>query len=618
MMTIQYQITFWLTHSLLLLLGLISIAHAEPIILKGDNPSPIALAPHYELHIDSQHKLSIDDILSPSQHVEFSALSDHGSKFEFQQEALWFRVSVSNTNAYDIKQLLEFNFPLLNDLGIYIVHKHSKRILARFDANNNQSFNSRLYQHSNFIFPVTLPAKSDLTFYFRVQSDRHVSAEATLWQPNAFAEQDRLTYFLICLYLGLLLSLILYSLFLFSLIHDSHYIYYALFSSAMLWAVGSYQGIWFELFWPTLPHWQTMSIPMSFAVSGLFAAFFARSFLQTKSDAPILDKAFIFIAVAFAVTLASITFVSSTISMQIIALCALIFTLIAFTGAIALWIRGNGLGRTYLICWLGFLVGAALFSAQILELLPNNRWTHDSIIYGSALEMLVLLFTLAQKITLLNRENNISRQEIFQTQNQLLDTLRNNDRELFNIVKKRTSTLEKANEYLLSQHGKIHDTLTGLANADLVNEQLRLLLAECKRTETKLVVFLLNLNNFKDVNAKFGHEVGDKLLITIAAKIRDNLRESDVAARTAGDEFLLILKVNDTDKDPAQISRKIKKTVDQTILIDGYAIPNSVSIGIAIYPDHGDDADEILSKATQAMYIDKGYVKSSAKAITPP
>jgi diguanylate cyclase (GGDEF)-like protein len=143
------------------------------------------------------------------------------------------------------------------------------------------------------------------------------------------------------------------------------------------------------------------------------------------------------------------------------------------------------------------------------------------------------------------------------------------------------------------------------------------LLAECKRKDTKLVVLLLNLDNFKGVNTKLSHEIGDKLLINIAAKIRDNLRESDVAARTSGDEFIILLEVSNTDKDPALICRKLKKAIDQTTLIDGYAIQIAVSIGVAIYPDNGDDVEDLLSKATQAMYVDKGYVKSSAGAVTP-
>ena len=85
-MKIQSHVTFWLTHCLLMLLGIISIAHAEPVILKGDNHSPIALAPHYQLYIDSQNKLSIDDILSPSNKIEFSPLADQSYKFEFKQE----------------------------------------------------------------------------------------------------------------------------------------------------------------------------------------------------------------------------------------------------------------------------------------------------------------------------------------------------------------------------------------------------------------------------------------------------------------------------------------------------------------------------------------------------
>lgn len=615
-MTIQSHINFWLILCLLMLLSFVSIVHAEPIELKDDNSTPLTLTPHYQLHIDDQHKLSIDDVLSPKSQIKFSPITDQNYKFKFHQETLWFKVDVNHTNAYDSKRLLEFNFPLINDLGVYIVHTHSKRILARFDGNNDQSFNNRLYQHSNFIFPITLPAKAELTFYFRIKSDRYTQADATLWQPNAFVKHDRLTYFLVCLYLGLLISLICYSLFLFMLIRDNHYIFYAIFSSAMLLAVGSYQGIWFELFWPNMPHWQMISIPISFAVAGLFAVLFSRSFLQTKSDAPILDKVLVYISIAFVLILCASPFISNTMSIQVVALCTLVFICIAFITAIVLSIKDNRRSRIYLISWLVFLVCVALFSAQILSWLPTNFWTHNSIIYASTLEMFVLFFTLAQKMAFLNTENNRSRQEIFKTQNKLITTLRNNDRELFNLVKKRTISLEKANEYLASQHGNMYDTLTGLANATLITEQLQLLLTTCKHKQTKLAILLLNINNFKDINTQFGHEIGDKLLISIAAKIRDNLHETDIAARTKGDEFIILLDINNTDNDPKQLSRKLKKVIAQTIIIDGYAIQASVSIGTAIYPDNGDDADDLLSKATQFMYIDKGYAKSFDETLT--
>lgn len=616
-MTAQFRIAFWLICCLLMLMGFVSIAHAEAITLKGDNPTPVALAPHYQIYIDNQHKLNIDDILSPKNQIKFSPLTKQSYKAGFKQDAIWFKVDVNNTNAYEVKQLLEFNFPLLDDLGVYIVHKYSNRILARFDATNAQSFNSRLYQHSNFIFPVTLPAKTEMVFYFRLQSGNYVSAQATLWQPAAFAEQDRLAYFLVCLYLGLLIGLVCYTFILYLLVHDTHYLYYALFSSAMLLAVGSYRGVWFEVFWPNMSHWQAMSIPIGMAVSGLFATLFARSLLQTKSDAPALDKAFIFISIVFVLTLCLTPFISNIISMKIIALCIFSFIFIAVMTAIVLSIRGSRIGQFYLISWFAFFIGAALFSAQTLGWLPNSFWSQNSIIYGSTLEMLILFFILAKKMTLLDDENNDSRQEVFKAQNQLITTLRDNDQELFNLVKKRTTTLEKANEYLLSQHGKIHDTLTGLANAALVAEQLQLLLALCKRKKAKLVVLLLNLNDFKKVNTDFGHEVGDKLLITVAARIRDNLRESDTAARTKGDEFIILLDVNNPAKDPEQISRKIKKAIAQTAIIDGYAIQITVSIGIAIYPDNADEVDDLLSKATRAMYVNKGYVKSSVTKLKP-
>ena len=609
MMKILPHITSLLAFCFFTLFSLLSVAHAETVVLEGNNPNPIPLGPHYQVYVDDQHQLTIDDVLLPSSHIEFSPLlANNNFNLGLRQETLWFKVEVSNANASDIKQLLEFNFSLLDDLGIYIVNKESKRILSRFDTDKAQSFTNRLYQHSNFIFPITLPAKTEMTFYFRIQSKGNMTAGATLWQPNVFAEQDRVSYFLLTLYLGLLLALSIYNILLFISVRESRYLYYALFSSAMLLAVGAYNGIWFELLWPNRPQWQTISIPISFALCGLFAALFSRSFLQTKSNAPILDKVFLCISLAFISICVLNPYIDVTMSLQIIAICTLMLTFIASTTAIILSVKRSHEGLIYIISWLGLLAGAAIFSLQILGMLPSNEWTRSSIIAGSTLEMFILLCSLSLKITQLNKERNQSRQEIFQTHNHLFNKLRDKDRELLTIVNKRTATLAMANEYLVSQQEKNHDALTGLANVMLITEQIKLLLTQCERKKTKFAVLLLNVDKFKKINEEFGHEVGDKLLITIASRLRDNFRKSDIAARTNGDEFIILLDVENTARNAVYVAKKIKNTLAETTVIDGYAIQFNVSIGIAIYPDDGTTVDDLLSKATQAMYIDKGYI----------
>jgi len=152
-------------------------------------------------------------------------------------------------------------------------------------------------------------------------------------------------------------------------------------------------------------------------------------------------------------------------------------------------------------------------------------------------------------------------------------------------------------------HMAFHDPLTGLPNRRLFEDRLYVALKFTKRNNKKLALILMDMDNFKEVNDTLGHQTGDKLLNAVCTRINGLIRKSDTLARMGGDEFTLLLppEINNQE-DIIIVADKITRAFRQPFICEGTEIFTSASIGIAIYPDHGDDADTLISHADIAMY----------------
>jgi diguanylate cyclase (GGDEF)-like protein/PAS domain S-box-containing protein len=151
-----------------------------------------------------------------------------------------------------------------------------------------------------------------------------------------------------------------------------------------------------------------------------------------------------------------------------------------------------------------------------------------------------------------------------------------------------------------------HDFLTGLPNRVLLHDRLNVELAHAKRNETNLAVMMLDLDRFKVVNDTFGHSIGDKLLRAAGERLVVLVRESDTVSRVGGDEFLVLLPKIAKVGNATRIAQKILGAFRKPFVIDGYQIRVTTSIGIAIYPEDGEDADDLMANADTAMYWVKG------------
>ncbi len=169
---------------------------------------------------------------------------------------------------------------------------------------------------------------------------------------------------------------------------------------------------------------------------------------------------------------------------------------------------------------------------------------------------------------------------------------------------------ERKKAEAIINHQLYHDVLTALPNRVLLRDRLDIAILHAKRNGTMLAVMYLDLDGFKIINDSLGHMTGDELLQAVAQRLRLSLREGDTLARVGGDEFNLLLPEVNCREDAAVIARKIINNLKQSFEIDGTEIFIGLSIGIALYPDDGDQIDMLIKNADMAMYHIKGRGKN--------
>ena len=147
-----------------------------------------------------------------------------------------------------------------------------------------------------------------------------------------------------------------------------------------------------------------------------------------------------------------------------------------------------------------------------------------------------------------------------------------------------------------------HDELTDLPNRALFNDRLAVAMKKADRNKSALAVFFLDIDYFKQINDQYGHDVGDELLKRFAQRLKECLRAADTLARIGGDEFMIILEEDKDLKTSKIVANKIVEAMKEPIVLGESQLMISTSIGISIYPQDTDDAEELIRNADLAMY----------------
>ncbi len=164
------------------------------------------------------------------------------------------------------------------------------------------------------------------------------------------------------------------------------------------------------------------------------------------------------------------------------------------------------------------------------------------------------------------------------------------------------------------QYMAFHDSLTGLLNRGLLEERLAHEIARCRRSKCRLAVMVMDLDRFKDINDTYGHQAGDVLLQTFAVRLKTTLRGSDTIVRMGGDEFLVLLPEIASLEDVAAIGGKVMAALDESIDLEDGSLEVATSIGVSVFPIHGQTGEELIRVADQAMYRAKEHNRSNGRS----
>jgi PAS domain S-box-containing protein len=402
----------WWTLLCLLLPLWTQLAAAQTGTVQVVNQESYKLSRAFTYVEDSSAQQTLSDILKSDTQARFQAVPQGvtSTNFGSTNSAIWLRVVVHTDATSPRHWMFEVAYPPLDRLDLYVIASDGKT--AHYMGGDSLPFPSRAVPHRSHVLPIELEPGVISTLYLRIASQGAVSAPSTLWQPAALWQQDQATYSIFSLYFGLLIGLLLYNLLLFLSVRDPAYLIYVVFVACIGLSQAANSGLGAQFLWPDALWWNSNSINATHAASGSFGIWFVRSFLASKTSMPVMDR-----WIVGQMVLWFATFAGSLVLPYKIA--GLIITGLAVVGVVTvLWAatlsvrQGHPGAKYFLLAWGAFLFGVVTQTMHNNGLLPSNPFTVDALLIGSALEMVLLSFALADRINAMRREKEVAQAQV--------------------------------------------------------------------------------------------------------------------------------------------------------------------------------------------------------------
>jgi diguanylate cyclase (GGDEF)-like protein len=564
-----------------------------------------ALATRVSIFEDADGSLTLADVQRRGKEFRPAQVQDgEAINFGYSSSAWWLRFEFEPTPAAPRDWLLEVAFPTLDSVEYFGPGGE------RLSTGDRLPFASRPLVHRNFVFPVHLNQAAPSTVWLRIVSEGTLTVPLRLWQAEAFWQASQSGYAVLSVYFGMLLALALYNLLLWFSLRDYNYLTYVLFATSMAVGQLSLNGLGNQYLWPDWPAWGNLAFTIGFAGAGLFGALFTRGFLATRRNLPRLDGAVIGLAALFAVCIVAALVAPYRLAAILTSLTGVTFSVVAVLAGLRCWRAGQPGASTFLLAWTVLLLGVAVVGLRNLNLLPTTFFSFYAMQMGSALEMLLLSFALADRINGLRREKDAAQSEALATKQQLVGALQRSEASLERRVAERTEELEEANARLRENERQLQalahtDTLTGLANRLLFDARLEQSMQHARRSHGQIALLLVDLDHFKPINDGYGHAIGDEVLRCAAERFRAAVREVDTVARLGGDEFAIVLAAIGGSADAERMADKIVAGLREPMRVLGMPLEITGSVGIALFSGGDQSPAELLRRADQAMYAAK-------------
>lgn len=360
---------------------------------------------------DPSGALTIDDVLQPAVQARFGAVPQRGDgvNFGFTRSAIWLRVVLHAPAEAAPDWLLELAYPPLDSIELYAPDGPG---LDRQAGGDLLPFSARTVPHRNHVLPVTLRPGGSTALYLRLRSQGAVIAAATLWRPTALWQHDQAVYGVLSSYFGLLVGLLLYNLLLYASVRDSGYLIYVGFAAAMGAGQAALSGMGAQFLWPRWTWLNSVLPAAAFSAAAILGVQFARHFLSSAARLPRTDQ-FLRLQLAgwTAALVAAVTLPYTATAWMVTVMAVMSVATGVVVGVVSIRRQFAG-ARLFFTAWAVLLAGVLTLALHNAGALPSNLVTANSLLIGSALEMVLLSFALADRINVARRFKEMAQARI--------------------------------------------------------------------------------------------------------------------------------------------------------------------------------------------------------------
>jgi len=374
-----------------------SIAQAQPVVINKYSKI-VNVNSGIEILEDANHTISPENAFKSNQ---FKPLPAGTPNENISSSAFWFRFKIRNeTNLPQL--ILKLANPAIDSIDYY--EQLDADLIRSYSTGQSMPFSHREYLSSDFLFTVHLQPYTEKYIYFRVSTTGALLLPLETGTETAVFYSDKYKDIFWGMYIGLMLAMLLYNCFIYSTTKDNSYLYYIFYLITVFLTQITISGYAFQLLWPNHSLYAKYSIFFNPVLAGVTAIVFIRHFLKTKTFVPFIHKGFIVFAVLYVsggLLGCSGNYKAglSTIDMT----AGLIAIYVLITG-IAVSLKKYRPAVFFLIAWIVFMAGVFIFVFKNFNILPYNNFTIYTMPVGSAMEVLLLSFALADRINTLKKE----------------------------------------------------------------------------------------------------------------------------------------------------------------------------------------------------------------------
>ncbi len=552
---------------IVLLLTLASVTAAENQVHDLNSISKQAIGKMTYYFQEPDQSLTFQQALDAQKQNQF--IQNHSDVLNFGIGAppIWITVAIQNNSTQHVQRKILIDNSWLDDIQVYIRHRNAG-VTNQYRIGDKYPFSDRPEAKRTFqVDALFLPGISDV--YLRVATSDPMVIPVYLLTTDEANEVSQLTEYSYAFGYGYLLALLAYNAMLFFALHNLRYLLYAFFLGAFTLGNISYTGHGFMWVWPNLVVWQDWAQSFLMILFGASGLIFALNFLEIKQHAPriyyLVNQSIIITFVLFIVML----ILNNPVWALYTAFCFIfIYILLMLTLGLLTIKYDNQSARYFLLAIVTGTTGSAITAASTMGLIPFNNWSFRAVETGMLLEATLLALALALRI--------------------------------------RRTEKEKTGAEKLA---KI-DHLTELNNRRSFYDSAIGLWSTAERYDRVLSIIIIDLDDFKTINDKYGHTHGDQVLIESGRLLMNSIRKGDITARWGGEEFILLLPESNIEDAAIFAERLREKFQTLNIVCGDKTIKITASFGVAQKNVEDISIDALIARADKALYQAKDNGKN--------